>query len=167
MIDVKSGDILEFKLNTYNPEDTSSTPAGVINYTASFEVVHPEIIHFEAIEPSCHYNGHIEYWYCADCDGFWADEALTRVTNSKSVILPALGSENVIHFEAIEPACHYNGRIEYWYCADCDGFWADEALTRITNSKSAILPATGSDKLEHHAAVKPGCETNGNIEYWF
>ncbi len=123
--------------------------------------------HFEAVEPACHYNGNVEYWFCADCEGFWLDEACTRVTNSKNVILPAVGTENLIHFEAVEPACHYNGNIEYWYCADCEGFWQDEALTQVTNSKRVIIPALGSENVEHFEAVEPGCHSLGNIEYWF
>jgi len=125
-----------------------------------------ELVHFEAVEPACHYNGNVEYWYCAQCDGFWTDEVCTQVTNSKSVILPATGG-TVTHFEAIAPACHYNGNIEYWYCSECEQFWADEALTQITNSKSVILPATGSENLQHVEAVAATCWAPGNIEYWF
>ena len=128
--------------------------------------VHVNLIHFDAVDAGCHYIGNIEYWFCADCEMFWADEALTQVTNSKSVIVPALGGET-IHFEAIEPGCHYNGRIEYWYCAECDQFWADEALTQLTNSKNVILPATGSDKLQHVEAKDPTCLEAGNTEYWY
>ena len=124
------------------------------------------IVHFAAVEPGCHYNGNIEYWFCSACEGFWQDEALTQVTNSKNVIVPAKGGEVVAH-EAIAPGCHYDGQIAYWYCAECDQFWQDEALTQITNVKNVVLPATGSDKLQHVEAKAATATENGNIEYWF
>ena len=128
--------------------------------------VHTGLVHFDAVEAGCHYIGNVEYWHCPACEGYWTDAALTQVTNSKNIIVPAKGAE-VVHFEAIAPACHYNGRIEYWHCAECDQYWQDEALTQLTNVKNVILPATGSDKLQHVAA-KAATETeNGNIEYWF
>ena len=61
--------------------------------------------HIDAIEP-CHADGTQEYWYCPDCEGFWQYVALTQLTNSKNVILPATGSNNVVHFDAVDPACH-------------------------------------------------------------
>ena len=128
--------------------------------------VHTKLVHFDAVEAACHYNGNIEYWYCPDCEGFWQDEALTQVTNSKNVIVPAKGGEVVAH-EAIAPGCHYDGQIAYWYCAECDQFWQDEALTQITNVKNVVLPATGSDKLQHVEAKAATATENGNIEYWF
>ena len=124
-----------------------------------------DVIHFEAVEPGCHYNGNIEYWYCAECQQFWADEALTQVTNSKNVVLPATGGE-VVHFEAVAPGCHYDGNIEYWYCAECQQFWADEALTQVTNSKNVVLPAIGGEVI-HVDAKAPTCDENGNIEHWY
>ena len=137
------------------------------NLCGELRDVHTEgIIHFDAVEPGCHYNGNIEYWFCPECEGFWADEALTQLTNSKNVIVPALGGD-VIAFEAIEPGCHYDGQIAYWFCPECEQFWQDEALTQITNSKNVVLPAVGSENLQHVEAVAPTCNSEGNIEYWF
>ncbi|MBQ7088730.1 MAG: hypothetical protein IJN04_03715, partial [Clostridia bacterium] len=124
------------------------------------------IVHFDAVAPGCHYVGNIEYWFCTECEIFWQDEALTQLTNSKNVIVPAVGGD-VIAFEAIEPGCHYDGQIAYWFCPECEQFWQDEALTQITNSKNVVLPATGSENLQHVEAVAPTCQSEGNIEYWY
>lgn len=126
-----------------------------------------DTIHREAITPGCHYDGQIEHWYCPDCEGFWEDAECKRVTTSKSVVLPATGSENLQHVAAVEPACHYNGNVEYWHCPDCEQYWTDELCTVPANSKNVILPATGSDKLVHFDAVEPGCHFDGNVEYWY
>ena len=124
------------------------------------------IVHIEAVEPGCHYIGNIEYWYCSVCEMFWQDEALTQITNSKNVIVPAKGGDVIAH-EAIEPGCHYDGQIAYWFCPECEQVWQDEALTQLTNLKNVVLPATGSDKLEHVEAKDPTCLEAGNVEYWY
>ena len=127
---------------------------------------HEGVIYFEAVEPACHFMGNVEYWFCPDCEGFWTDEALTQVTNSKRVNLPALGGE-VIHMEALAPACHSIGNIEHWYCEECEQVWQDEALTQLTNHKNVILAATGSENIKHVEAVEPTATENGNVEYWY
>ena len=122
------------------------------------------IVAHEAVEAGCHYNGNIAYWFCTACELCWQDEALTQQTNLKNVIIPAIGGE-VVAFEAIEPGCHMNGRIAYWFCPECEQFWQDEALTQLTNSKNVILPMAHGE-LTHVEAVAPTCFENGNIEYW-
>ncbi len=161
------------------------------------------LVHFDAVEPGCHYNGNVEYWFCTDCEGFWTDEACTVMSNSKNVVVPALGGDvehveescynvehwfcaeceqywldealtlitnaksvlktpthNLVHFDAVEPGCHYNGNVEYWFCTDCEGFWTDEACTVMSNSKNVVVPALGGD-VEH---VEESCY---NVEHWF
>ena len=124
------------------------------------------LVHFDAQQPACHYNGNVEYWFCSVCEGFWLDANCTQITNSKSIILPATGSVNLQHVEAVAPNCFETGNIEYWFCSDCEQFWQDEALTQLTNSKNVILPVY-HEGLEHYEAVEAGCHSNGNIEYWF
>ena len=74
--------------------------------------------------------------------------------------------EGLVHMDAVAPACHFNGNIEYWVCYDCEGVWQDAELTQLTNIKNVILPALGGDVV-HVAAVEPGCENEGNIEHWY
>ncbi len=144
------------------------TDAALTQLTNSKNVVLPakggDVVAHEAVEPGCHYEGNIAYWTCAECEQVWADEALTQLTNSKNVILPATGG-NVVAHEAVEPGCHYEGNIAYWTCTDCEQVWADEALTQITNIKNVVLPAKGGDVVAHEA-VEPGCHYEGNIAYW-
>ena len=126
---------------------------------------HTNVIHKEAIEPGCHFNGLYEHWFCPDCNGFWADEALTQVTNSHNVIAPALGGE-VVHVEAVEPTCMQEGNIEHWYCEECNQVWQDEALTQLTNHQNVKL-GLGDHKIVHMEAVEPGCHLKGHIEHWY
>ena len=70
------------------------------------------------------------------------------------------------HVNAVKAGCHSKGNQEYWYCKDCNTYYLDEACTRATSYASIIIPQKGSEKLVHYEAVKPGANTNGNIEYW-
>ena len=127
---------------------------------------HAELTHVEAVAATCEEDGNIEYWFCADCEGFWTDEACTQVTNSKSVLLPATGEGNVQHFEAVAPACHYEGNVEYWHCYDCGKVWTDKALTQLSNVLNVILPAVGGVEI-HVEAKESTCTAEGNVEYWY
>ncbi len=135
-------------------------------YGTEADVHKHNIVHMEAVEPGCHYEGLAEHWYCTDCETVWADEALTQITNHKNVIIPATGSDLLVHMDAVEPGCHYVGNIEYWICYECEQVWADEALTQLTNVKNVLLPELGGDVI-HVEAVAPGCGVNGNIEHWY
>ena len=115
--------------------------------------------------PTCTENGNVEYWVCYDCEQVWANEALTQLTNIKNVQLGATCATNAIHSEAIEPGCHYTGRLENWYCANCDVFYLDAACTIVTNYKSLTIPAL-QDTAEHVEAKEATCYENGNVEYW-
>ena len=151
--------------------DAVFTDAALTQLTNHKNVIIPatgkgDLVHFDAVAPGCHDNGNIEYWVCYTCEQVWQNEALTQLTNIKNVILPATGEGNLVHFDAVAPACHYDGNIEYWVCYTCEKVWANEALTQLTNIKNVILPAVGGE-ITHVAAKAPGCETLGNIEYWY
>ena len=159
---------------------TDGSTEGSMCSTCGEVFVEPEVIpgghtivEFEAVEPGCHYIGNIAYWFCSTCESFWADADLTLVTNSKSVILPATGSENLQHVEAKAPTATEKGNIEYWYCPDCEQFWQDEALTQLTNSKRVILPELGEEADDdsnndanndaNNETVKPSKPTGDNM----
>ena len=124
------------------------------------------LVHMDAVAPGCHYDGNIEHWICYTCEQVWQDEALTQLTNIKNVILPATGEGLLVHMDAVAPACHFNGRIEYWICYTCEQVWQDEALTQLTNVKNVIVPALGGDVV-HVEAKDPTCYEEGNIEHWY
>ncbi|MBQ3002715.1 MAG: hypothetical protein IJD82_03175 [Clostridia bacterium] len=134
---------------------------------AAITIAH-DLVHVEAVAPACHYDGNVEYWYCKDeaCGMVCTDEAMTQVTNLKSVILPAVGSDRLVHMDAVAPGCHMAGNIEYWICYDCEQVWADEALTQLTNIKNVVLPEVGGDVV-HVEAVAATCGVNGNNEHWY
>lgn len=93
------------------------------------------ITHVEAKAPTCTEIGNIEFWYCEFCGYCWADADLTRVTNMKSVKLPANGHS---------------------YKFDCDQYC--EVCGELTREDAEHL-------LDHSDAVAPTCTKTGNIEF--
>ena len=126
------------------------------------EVQH-NVIHVDAVAPTCTAMGNVEYWYCDVCGMAWLDAECTTNTNLKAVKLPMTEhtyfdacsaicevcgyerevSHNVIHVEAADATCVANGNIEYWYCDACGMAWLDAECTKNTNIKAVKLPATG------------------------
>lgn len=47
------------------------------------------------------------------------------------------------HFEAKDPTCEKEGNIEYWYCAGCGKYFADEAAEKEIAKEKTFLSATG------------------------
>ncbi|MBQ2729875.1 MAG: dockerin type I repeat-containing protein, partial [Clostridia bacterium] len=117
----------------------------------------------EAVEPTCHQTGNVEYWYCADCNAVFTDAALTQLTNFKNVIIPALNE--LVFVEGYEATCHQTGMQDYWYCPECDAVFADAAGTQLTNRKNLVIPA--SVELVYVAAKDATCTEDGNTEYWY
>ena len=129
------------------------------------EELNHNVIHVEAVPATCTTEGNIEYWYCDVCGMAWLDEACTLNTNLLSVKLPASCSYNVEHVAAKAATCFEPGNIEYWYCANCDVYYADAACAIVTNAKNVIIPITHN--VIHVEAKAPTCTENGNIEYWY
>ena len=120
-----------------------NTYCSVCSQLLSSEVIvgcsHKALVHVDAKAATCYENGTQEYWYCEDCESAWSDEALTRITNHKNVIIPA-GHTDLVHVSAKDATTTENGNIEYWYCNGCETVWQDQALTQITNHKNVIIP---------------------------
>ena len=112
-----------------------------------------EVVHVEAVEPSCYATGNIEHWYCESCEQVWQNEALTQLTNHKNVILPET-HQNIVHVPAVAPTTEKEGNIEYWYCDDCQTVWQDEALMQLTNFKNVILPKAEGNTVDTAIAVE-------------
>ncbi|MBQ8302291.1 MAG: hypothetical protein IJX97_01930, partial [Clostridia bacterium] len=145
-----------------------------------------DVVYVPAVEANCHQTGNVEYWYCAECEQVWADEARTQLTNFKNVITPA--TAEIVYVAGVEATCTTNGNVEYWYCSECDAVFTDVALTQLSNRLSVVLPAghvytyacdahcancyeltnpDASHTVEFVDAVDATCTVNGNVAYWY
>ena len=50
-----------------------------------------ELVHVDAVAPTCTAGGNVEHWYCKHCGATWTDAEMTQVTNQMSVKLGATG----------------------------------------------------------------------------
>ena len=145
------------------------------------EVSH-NIVHKEAVAPTCTALGNIEFWYCDVCGMAWLDETCTLNTNQMAVKLPMAeheffndcetvcincfeevreASHNVIHVEAKAATCTANGNIEYWYCDVCGYAWLNAECTMNTNQMAIVLPATGEHTYD--SEYDADCNVCGDI----
>lgn len=156
---------------------------------------HKELTAYEAVEATCEAEGNIEYWQCAKCDKYFADENGETEIDYESIVIAA-----VEHTEEIVPAvdatCEGTGLTEGKICAVCgavleeqevvealghDWQWVvdKEATETETGLKHEQCTRCGATKnitplevLAHvHeivevAAVEPACNVAGNIQYW-
>ena len=115
----------------------------------------------EAVPATCTEAGNPAYWYCAQCDKYFADE--NGETELASIVIEATGHD-MTHYDAVDATDTTAGNVEYYHCANCDKNFADEEGT--TELENVVLPATGHN-LVHTAAVPETCTTDGNVEYWY
>ena len=154
--------VITFGEHVYtNPCDAHCAVCGELT---NEEAAHT-IVAVDAKAPTCTETGNVAYWYCSDCGSAWLDAECTIVTNMMAVKLGATCATGAEYHEGVEAGCHYVGMNEYWYCANCDVFYADAACTIVTNYKSLMIPAL-QDSAEYVPAKAPTCDEFGNVEYW-
>ncbi len=128
----------DYKITFRAPESENSHNASTVKKLICSVVGHEEET-IPGTEPTCSEPGLTEGSVCSECG-----EILVEQEEVEPV------AHTTVHFEAIEPSCHYNGRVEYWFCSGCEGFWEDAACTRVTNSTDVIL-----EKVDHKKEKLP------------
>ncbi len=80
----------------------------------------------EAKAATCAEAGNKEYYYCSDCDKYFADvNGTTDISDNWSI--PALG-HTMAYFAAVaEDTCYQKSHPEYYYCSQCKSYFSDEA----------------------------------------
>ena len=101
--------------------------------------------HVEAKAPGCSTNGNIEYYVCTVCGKRFADAEGASELTAAETVLPATGEHDLTYVPEKAPTATQDGHTEYWYCAECGGYFADEAGTRRLSWNAVRIPATGGD----------------------
>lgn len=125
-----------------------------------------ELNHIAALAATETTDGHIEYWYCTQCQRYFRDaQAITQISESETVI-PAIGHiHNLKKTEAVAPTCTKTGNSAYWNCTKCGKYFADANAENEIAKDSWIIP-TASHTLTHVEAKAATETTDGHIEYW-
>ena len=109
--------------------------------TEDIPMIPHDLQHVSASEATCGESGNIEYWVCARCGKYFSDAAGENEITKDDTFVPATEEHDLEYVPAKEATDDEDGNIEYWYCADCDGYFADaEGKTRI-NRGDTVLPA--------------------------
>lgn len=86
--------------NQWNAMHIGSDNAPLLNATIHFNggsdpaPVHTHTLTHHAARPAdCTQDGNVEYWFCADCGTYFADEEARRELSADELVLPALGHD--------------------------------------------------------------------------
>ncbi|MBQ9859520.1 MAG: leucine-rich repeat domain-containing protein, partial [Clostridia bacterium] len=120
------------------------------------EVTNPDaahnVVHVEALDPTCSALGNVEHWLCDQCGSAWTDEAQTQVTNPMSV---KLGTVDHVYENG---ACKWCGEADP--NAPADELVSNEVYGGITFD--VYEKADGTHKLVISGQTKMGGWTNRN-----
>ena len=117
------------------------------------------VLHVEALAPTCVAAGNIEYWYCDVCGAAWLDADCIQNTNLRAVKLAATGEHSY------EYDCDKN-------CAVCGNETRPEAEHEYFNDCETVCmicyeeTREASHNVLHVEAKDATCTALGNIEYW-
>lgn len=93
----------------------------------------------EANAATCTEDGNVEYWTCSVCKKFFSDEDCTTELDEWDIMI-ARGHTGWTHHEETVGVGDEDGSIEYWYCSDCEKYYADEeGKMEITQSDTIVL----------------------------
>lgn len=95
-----------------------------------------------AAAATCTEDGNSAYWSCSVCNKYFSDAAGENEIAENSWVIAA-SHQDVQHVAAVAPTTTENGNIEYWYCAACNKYFSDAALTNEITQAETVIEATG------------------------
>ena len=116
-----------------------------------------------AVPATCYDPGSIAYWQCTVCGKYFSDEACTAEITLDDIEVPAIAHANAEYTEPNDPTCYAPGNIEYWYCPDCETYFADANFTDAIDLADTVIP--GGHILEPHEGAQASCTEDGNLPY--
>lgn len=133
-VDVSRGDVIVINVNSYN-NATLSVPGGEVVFTATSEFGH-------------FYGDPVVSEQPENCQGVGTRTQKCKLCKYEYVET-FTGPHSAEHFpDGKEATCGEAGLLPHWYCAACDSYFTDEALTQEVTKEELSIPA-----LEHSYAV--------------
>ena len=103
---LNAGDELQIVVNTYDPANMWSNPAGTISFNVTYHA--HDIIDVEALDATCTADGYTAHKACTGCD----------YTDGKTVIKATGHTEETL--DAVAPGCETTGLTEGKWCSVCE-----------------------------------------------
>ena len=80
---------------------------------------HTNLSHETETSSTCNVHGHTEYWFCGDCNKYFANEACT-VETTLAAVTKVYGEHKYGEWIGEEPAnCTDNGTLGHYHCSVC------------------------------------------------
>ena len=129
--------------------------------------------HNEGVAASCVAQGRTENWYCNDCGRSYYDEkGANEVAKAEDLVLlidPTKHASTLEKVEGVAATCVSKGKMEHWYCKDCNHRFSDEmGQTQIAddNVTTDIDPNNHADKLKEVAFKNASVVEDGVYHHW-
>ena len=127
----------------------------------------------EGFEASCLEDGIIEYYYCGECGIYFADAELTTLLEDQTganLVIPMTGHKITSSCEGFDASCLEEGMIEYYYCGECNTYFADAELTTELEDQTGnglLIPTAGHKITSSCEGFEASCLEEGMIEYYY
>ncbi len=144
---------------TVTNSGSGAVSANGVDVAPGGEVVAHNAVKTEAKAPTCTEAGNTEYWYCADCDTCFADEALTTEIEKADTVLAA--GHKLVKVEEKAATATAAGNHAYYKCEVCGKLYSDEAGTKEISLASTVIPATGTKPADKPSAAAPTTAADG------
>ena len=110
------------------------------NSSSSSGHVH-ELEKFEAKQVTCFTGGLLEHYYCSGCASYFLDENATQKAEWKDITVGKISHRNMQHKQTVAPTATTDGKIEHWYCPDCQSYYLDAKGERKVAEDKVVLSA--------------------------
>lgn len=99
------------------------------------------LVHLNYQDSSCHEVGHVDCYYCENCDKHYSDANAEHELIDWAI---AKKPHVLTHHNGLPPSCERDGYVEYWTCANEPGtYYGDEDCSIVL--ETILVPATGHD----------------------
>ena len=114
-------------------------------------------------------DGNIEYWYCDNCDLYFADAEGTAALTEDQIVIRA--AHHLTHHDGVEATHTTAGSKEYWYCDICERyFFTEDAAAPLTEeqfNEQVTIPAasvhTPGEPVKENE-TKATCQAGGHYD---
>ena len=144
------------KVVAYNEADN-------VKATFTVTVSAHDLQEVEAVAATCTEPGSEAYAKCLNCGKIFIDGEEAAEAQIAALVIPAAGHE-LEKTEAKEATDYEDGNIEYWYCAVCDKYFADENGDVEIGLADTVISAPYA--LTKVARKEATCTKDGNEEYY-
>lgn len=93
-------------------------------------------------QPTCIETGNKEYYQCQGCKKMYLDQAGTKETEWKELLIPALGHE-IKEIQKKDATCTEAGNKAYYQCERCKKLYLDRDGTKETSLEKITIAAKG------------------------